>query len=594
MRYGGKADSLLYLTSNNILVPKFFIVSKNDYIQFLIDNNIYKKIEELFIEKKYKEIKDIIMKQDITNGLANKIALELPKLDSHLFAIRSSASNEDGKDKSFAGQYDTFLNIKEEDIFLNIKKCFCSLYNDNVIRYSDDFDVFGINVIIQVMINSDYSGVAFTVDPSSESDNYIIIEMIKGLGEKLVSGKVIPNKFFVRKETGMIDLKIGELYLDEVIFNRLILEIEKTEKIYKCPMDIEYAIKDRKIYILQARPITARTILPKSFSLTLTRQKSLIDIELYYKGEYFGIKNITKNLYYFKPLFVYNNVDNNVSIYYNNTDLEELPNPMYYLLDIYFDKTLKYYRKIKKDIEYLNNTINNKLEIDYRTYIDKIIEIYPFTSLGQLAGHFNDTSKRVKDLLIEFREKYDYIIYKAVDYLVFKFKAILPDNYKEYIDFLLIDEIINSKLPSIESLENRKLGYIYYNNSLYVTTDYDKFFGDNNINIEEASNSLLNGTFAYSSYTNITGRVCVILSDKDFNNFKRGDIIVTPMTSPKFLSLIKECSAIITDEGGTLSHAAIISRELKIPCLVGCTNATKNLSTGNMIEINKRGEIIIL
>src|SRR5699024_118446 len=161
----------------------------------------------------------------------------------------------------------------------------------------------------------------------------------------------------VRKETGMIDLKIGELSLDEVIFNRLILEIEKTEKIYKCPMDIEYAIKDRKIYILQARPITARTILHKSFSLTLTRQKSLIYIELYYKGEYFVIKNITKNLYYFKPLFVYNNVDNNVSIYYNNTDLEELPNPMYYLLDIYFDKTLKYYRKIKKDIEYLNNTI---------------------------------------------------------------------------------------------------------------------------------------------------------------------------------------------------------------------------------------------
>lgn len=594
MKYGGKANSLLYLASNNILVPKFLIISKDDYIQFLTDNNIYKKTEELFTKKKYKKIKDIIMKQDINSGLANKLALELPELNSHLYAIRSSASNEDGKDKSFAGQYDTFLNVKKEDIFLNIKKCFCSLYNDNVISYSDDFDIYGINVIIQVMIDSDYSGVAFTVDPSSESDNYILIEMTEGLGEKLVSGKVIPNKFFVRKETGMIDLKIGELSLDEVIFNRLILEIEKTEKIYKCPMDIEYAIKDRKIYILQARPITARTILPKSFSLTLTRQKSLIDIELYYKGEYFGIKNITKNLYYFKPLFVYNNVDNNVSIYYNNTDLEELPNPMYYLLDIYFDKTLKYYRKIKKDIEYLNNTINNKLEIDYRTYIDKIIEIYPFTSLGQLAGHFNDTSKRVKDLLIEFREKYDYIIYKAVDYLVFKFKAILPDNYKEYIDFLLIDEIINSKLPSIESLENRKLGYIYYNNSLYVTTDYDKFFGDNNINIEEASNSLLNGTFAYSSNTNITGRVCVILSDKDFNNFKRGDIIVTPMTSPKFLSLIKECKAIITDEGGTLSHAAIISRELKIPCLVGCTNATKNLSTGNMIEINKRGEIIIL
>lgn len=592
MRYGGKADSLLYLTSNNILVPKFFVVSKDDYIQFLTDNNIYKKIEELFIDKKYKDIKDLLMNQDITYNLSKKLDFELSKMNSNFFAIRSSASNEDGKNKSFAGQYDTFLNVKKEDIFLNIKKCFCSLYNDNVISYSDDFDIYGINVIIQVMIDSDYSGVAFTVDPSSESDNYILIEMIKGLGEKLVSGEVMPNKFFVRKETGMIDLKIGESSLDEVIFNRLVLEIEKIEKLYKCPMDIEYAIKDRKIYILQARPITARTILPKSFSLTLTRQKSLIDIELYYKGEYFGIKNITKNLYYFKPLFVYNSVDNNVSIYYNNTDLEELPNPMYYLLDLDFDKTLKYYRKIKRDVKYLDNIINKNLQIDYSDYVNKIIEIYPFTSLGQLAGHFEDVSKRVKDLLVEFREKYDYIIYKAVDYLVFKFKAILPDNYKEYIDFLLIDEIINSKLPSIESLENRKLGYIYYN-SLYVTTDYDKFFRNNNINIEEASNSLLNGTFAYSSNTNITGRVCVILSDKDFNNFKRGDIIVTPMTSPKFLILIKECSAIITDEGGSLSHAAIISRELKIPCLVGCINATKILSTGDTITINKRGEIVL-
>ena len=86
----------------------------------------------------------------------------------------------------------------------------------------------------------------------------------------------------------------------------------------------------------------------------------------------------------------------------------------------------------------------------------------------------------------------------------------------------------------------------------------------------------------------------MILSDKDFSNFKKGDIIVTPMTSPKFISLIKECSAIITDEGGTLSHAAIISRELKIPCLVGCVNATKLLSTADMIKINNRGEIIFL
>ena len=594
MKYGGKADSLLYLVDNNVLVPSFFIITKEDYIKFLIDNSIYDEVERLFNNKKYVEIKKLIMEQSITNDLSKKISSELPKLDGKVYAIRSSANNEDGKNKSFAGQYDSFLNVLEEDIFLNIKKCFCSLYNDNVITYSDDYDIYGINVIIQSMIKADYSGVCFTVDPSSETNNYMLIEMVLGLAEKLVNGEVIPTKFFVRKETLMIDLKIGDISLDDTIFIKMIECFKKIEELYKCPMDIEYAIKDLKIYILQARPITARTKLPKLFNLTLTRQKSLIDIELYYKGEYLGIKKITKNLYYFKPLFVYNSIDNNVSIYYNNTDLEELPNPMYYLLDLDFKKTLKYYRKIKKNIEHLNDIIDNNLEIDYKNYINEIIEIYPFTSLGQLAGHFDDVSKRVKDLLIEFREEYDYIIYKACEYLILKCRELLPSSYKKYIDFLLIEEIVNKNLPSIEDLEKRKCGYIYYNNKLYVTTNYNEFYRENNINIEKVSSNLLKGTFTYSSNTDITGRVCVILSDKDFNNFKEGDIIVTPMTSPKFLSFIKKCQAIITDEGGTLSHAAIISRELKIPCLVGCVRATKSLSTGNMIKIKRTGEIIIL
>ena len=439
------------------------------------------------------------------------------------------------------------------------------------------------------MIEADYSGVCFTVDPSSETNNYMLIEMVLGLAEKLVSGEVIPTKFFVRKQTNMIDLKIGDINLDDTIFLKLIENSKKIEELYKCSMDIEYAIKDGKIYILQARSVTARTILPKLFKLTLTREKSIIDIELQYKGED-NIRNITHNLYYFKPLFVYDYINNNVSIYYNNTDLEELPSPMYYFLDKDFDKTLEYYRHIKNNIKYLNNIIDNSLDINYALYVKKIIEIYPFTSLGQLAGHFDIISNRVKELLIDFRENYDYIIYKAVDYLVSKLKDSLDIRYKDYIDFLLIDEIVNNNLPNIEILERRKKGYIYYNDTLYVT-NYDAFFKENNICIEEENNQLLRGTFTYSSNTNITGRVCVILNNKDFSNFRKGDIIVTQMTSPKFLSLIKECRAIITDEGGTLCHAAIISRELKIPCLVGCVSATKSFKTGDIIKINKRGEI---
>lgn len=591
MKYGGKAESLLFLEQNKILVPEFFIITEEDYINFLIKNKIYSEIKTLFLNKQYKKIKELINKQQIPKDLKEKIEKNILKINSNLYAVRSSATNEDGENKSYAGQYDSFLNIKKEELFENIKNCWCSLYNENVIRYSNDFDIYGMNVVIQKMIEPDYSGVIFSIDPSSETRNYTIIEMVKGLGEKLVSGKVTPTKFFIRKKTKQIDLKLGNLNIEKKIIDALMENVEKIEKIYNKPMDIEYAITNDNCYIVQARPITAKSPLPKTFDLSLTRQKPIIDIEIYYRGEYEGIKKVTRNLYYFKPLFIFNPEENNVSIYYNGVDLEELPEPMYYYLDLDFDKTLKYYEKIKTNIKYLDTIIDNKKELEYKSYIEKIIEIYPLISLGQLAGHFNEMTKRVKDLLIEFREKYDYIIYKAVDYLVQKVKEKLPKEYQEYIDFLKLEEAVNNNLPSIEELEKRKQGYIYYNGKLYVTKDYHPFFYEHNISIAAPENNLLTGTFTYFSGKSIKGRVCKIMSDKDFSSFKENDIIVTPMTSPKFLSILKHCQAIITDEGGITSHAAIISRELKIPCLVGTRGATKHLSTGEIIEITPRGEI---
>ncbi len=591
MHYGGKADSLLFLRGNKILVPEFFIITKNDYINFLTKNNIYSEIKTLFLSKEYKKIKELIKNQPVTQELKEKIEENILKINSRFYAVRSSATNEDGENKSYAGQYDSFLNIRKEGLFENIKNCWCSLYNENVICYSNDFDIYGMNVIIQKMIQPNYSGVIFSIDPSSETRNYTIIEMVKGLGEKLVSGKVIPTKIFIRKKTRRIDLKLGNLNIEKKTINQLMETVEKIEKIYNKPMDIEYAITKDNCYILQARPITANSQLPKTFDLSLTRQKSIIDIEIYYKGEYEGIQAITRNLYYFKPLFIYNNEENNVSIYYNGVDLEELPEPMYYYLDLDFDKTLNYYEKIKTNIKYLDNIIDNKKSIEYKSYIEKIIEIYPFISLGQLAGHFSKMTKRVKDLLVEFREKYDYIIYKAIDYLVLAVKEKLPKEYQDYIDFLRLEEVINNNLPSIEELEKRTQGYIYYNDKLYITKDYNQFFCEHNISIDALENNLLTGTFTYFSGEKIKGRVCKIMSDKDFSDFKEKDIIVTPMTSPKFLSILKHCQTIITDEGGITSHAAIISRELKIPCLVGTIGATKHLSTGDIIEITPRGEI---
>ena len=590
--YGGKADSLLNLKSKGFKVPDFFVVSVEDYKQFLEDNNLMKIIKELLKENRRDEIKSIIKESKISGKLKNKIREKFEKLNSEFVSVRSSALNEDGKNKAFAGQYDSYLNVTQENLIEKIKLCWISFYNSSVNEYYQSDEVLGMNVIVQKMIDADYAGVAFSIDPTSETDNYSIIELVKGLGENLVSGKVTPTKYIIRRDTNHIDLKIGNIDVANELMEQLEKVVLEIEKEYNCPMDIEYAIKDNITYILQARPITAKNSCTKSFSLTITRPKSIIEMEIYYKGEYEGIKSITRNLYYFRPLFIYNQKHDNVEIYYNQVDLEEDPRLIYYYMDLDFNKLKKYYdTTIKNDITYIQNFLLKKITIDFNELLAKIIRVYPFISLGQLAGHYENITPRLKEFLIHFRNNYDSIIHDACDYMIDMIKEKLPIEYKHYTNFITLEEYLN-KLPAIDTLELRKQGFIYFG-KLYTTQNYKKWLEDNNISIKIDQDVLLTGDVAYSK--SVTGKVCIIYNEKDFDTFEKDDILVTPMTVPKFMKVIKMSSGIITDEGGITCHASIIARELKIPCIVGCKNATKVLKNGDLVKIDgATGEIIIL
>ena len=581
--YGGKADSLLNLKSKGYRVPDFFVVSIDDYKQFLEENNLLEIIKKLLKENKRDEIKLIIKESKINDKLKNQIGEKFEKLNSEFVSVRSSALNEDGKSKAFAGQYDSYLNVTKDNLIEKIKLCWISFYNSNVNEYYQSDKVLGMNVIIQKMIDADYAGVAFSVDPTSDTGNYSIIELVKGLGENLVSGKVTPIKFIVRRDTNHIDLKIGNIGVrNELIeqLEKLVLEIEKE---YGCPMDIEYAIKDKKIYILQARPITTKNLGIKSFSLAITRPQSIIEMEISYKGEYEGIKNITRDLYYFKPLFLYNPKFDNVEIYYNEVDLEEDPRLMYYYMDLDFDKLKKYYdNTIKNDISYIQNFMIKKIVIDFKELLERMIRIYPFISLGQLAGHYEKITPRLKEFLINFRNNYDAVIHDACDAMIDVIRQQLPREYQPYINFITLEECLN-KLPDIDILELRKKGFVYFG-KLHTIQNYEKWLKENNISIKMIEEASLAGNVAFSK--SVIGKVCIIHSEKDFEKFEKDDILVTPMTVPKFMRVIKMASGIITDEGGITCHASIIARELKIPCIVGCRNASKLLKDGDLVKMD--------
>ena len=583
--FGGKANSLLKLVENNFNVPRFYIITSKAYQEFLKFNHI-ESIDDLV--KLKKEIEDA----NFPNTLEDEIFDYWEKYNFDKTAVRSSASNEDGQEKSFAGQYKTFLNVDKKELLIKIKKCWISLFEDNVVAYSNDISNQVMNVIVQEMVEADYSGVAFSSDPTGSSNNYSVIEVCPGLGEKLVSGNVTPTTMFVRRQTHHSDSITGQNYLTEEDISHLEQIILKIEEIYSMPMDIEWCTKKNLIYILQARAITAQNPSLNLYRKVISREKTIIETEIYYQGEYEGIKSLTKNLYYFKPLFIYDKEKEITNVYYNDTALEEDPKTIYYYMQKDIKKTKELYNKALFSCKYLNMIVDNEeSDFNYKEFIKNMLIIYPFTSLGNLAGYFENISSELKELLIDFRNNYDYILYKANEYLHNKAKKILPKEYQEHIKFLFIEEVFQNKMPSLDLIQKRKNGYIFFDNKLELVDNIPLWLERKNIVIKlQQDGKIIKGSVAYSGKK--TGKVCQIYTKEDFKKFEKGDILVTTMTTPKFTPILKLAGAIVTDEGGITCHAAIIARELKIPCIIGCKNATEILKNDMIVEVNANEGII--
>ncbi len=201
-------------------------------------------------------------------------------------AVRSSATNEDGADASFAGMNETYTNVIGHDqLIQRIVDCWASLYGERVISYRAGREIAdepAIAVAVQHMVNSEASGVMFTVDPSTEDRNLLVIEAAQGLGEVVVGGLVEPDTYTVDRAAHRIrNIRLGhqafrivrgddgqdrteDLSEDDgaqqVLPADRIVELSdigvKVEEYYEMPMDTEWALEDGKLYLVQARPIT--------------------------------------------------------------------------------------------------------------------------------------------------------------------------------------------------------------------------------------------------------------------------------------------------------------------------------------------------
>lgn len=318
---GGKGANLGEMTKAGFPVPPGFIVTANSYRHFLDVTHIRSKIESALngldvsssaeLANASKKIITRITRSEFPKEIAHEIIAAYFRLDEGLLkhacvAVRSSATAEDLPGASFAGQQETYLNVTgEASLIEKIKEAWASLFTARAIFYraTNKFDHFkvAIAVPVQRMVNSDTSGIMFTLDPVTNDKNKIVIEAIFGLGEMIVQGAVTPDHYEVekksltllsktvkRQEKKMVKkghgnsivalpLSIGS---KSKLTNHQILALagiaKKLEHHYFFPQDSEWAIEKGNIYIVQTRPVTTTGNVTKDTGLSAQSSRDVL------------------------------------------------------------------------------------------------------------------------------------------------------------------------------------------------------------------------------------------------------------------------------------------------------------------------------
>ncbi|MDP1695520.1 MAG: PEP/pyruvate-binding domain-containing protein [archaeon] len=319
---GGKGASLAEMYNYKFPIPPGFVVTAKAYRHFIESTGLDKKINEILsgldvedtkkleddAEKIRKLIEHTPLPEDIAHPIkeaydildvnkeqlanATKIALDILKRSKEpLFvAVRSSATTEDLADASFAGQQETFVNVKGyTNLLEKVVECFASLFTARAIYYRIKkgfaHEKSYLAIVVQKMVNSDKSGVIFSKNPVSNADD-IVIEAVFGLGEGIVSGRIKPDHYEIDNNLEKLNIKNIDIPEKKVAIvrdsagNTILVKLTedkgrrqvlnnhelkmlsqyalRLEEHYKKPQDIEFAISGTDIYIVQSRPITTK------------------------------------------------------------------------------------------------------------------------------------------------------------------------------------------------------------------------------------------------------------------------------------------------------------------------------------------------
>lgn len=659
---GGKGASLGEMINSGIPVPDGYVVTAETFDHFLSETDLVQEIQSILdtvnvkaihtSEDASEKIQGLIKSVKMPEDIKSEILSQFKELNSDFVAVRSSATAEDGAEHAWAGQLNSYLNTREENLLEMVQNCWASLFTPRAIFYRFEKDLhtthISVAVVVQKMVNSEKSGIAFSVHPVTEDHNQLIIEAGLGLGEAIVSGSVTPDSYVVTKEPKeIIDINVNtqnkalyrgtektehgfnewkdlsESQANEQVLNKdQILElstiIETIENHYGFPCDIEWAFEGGKFYIVQSRPITTLTPKDEGGSLSIPKRSDYI-LSFWAQGVTPLVTDLSKDMFSdfdallmidngtYKQFFLNKkykeNLDKGVDFFGHKTkfvDYIESMEKIWTGLEILFKENIYNQDYVSKDV--LENFLVQAVSF-VNGYAQMNVE---HTDKAFLMINENSIIKDNLDKLSVFKDK----MREKINSLLF-----LEDSYLNQVVQKLSKQF-NLETGLINSLSKKELlgifdgstygEYVLNRNNFYIVGSKDEF----NLEGEEAKSivesfrdQIKNESTIFGQTANkgkIVGKVKIIPVDysnfakisEEIDKMNQGDILVAETTAPELIMACKKAGAIVTDMGGLMSHAAIISRELNIPCIVGTKNASKMLKDGDEVEVDADNGVV--
>ena len=656
---GGKGASLGELIRAGVPVPPGFVVTSHAFEVFMNAADQERRVEAIFnkldlgemtVGQAANQLASHFVQAPIPNEVVNEVLAASSPLNNRRVSVRSSATCEDSASSAWAGQLDTYLDVKPEDIVERLRDCWLSIFKESALAYGAHHG-YGpghvrVAVVIQEMVASDVSGIGFSVHPVTQEPDFMLVEACLGLGEAIVSGKIVPDQYVIERSTGAIlDRSVGAqrsgLFLERggskanwrnldergsqpKLSDEQVLEysnlLSRIQDHYGFPVDTEWAFHDGQFWLLQARPITTLAEEYKDsiidtaedWEFAVRRPMSLMEVSLWshwldseHGAARIGIE--TKRALSIQDEagmandFIAKQARDSLLqhvVHLFQHDRPQLLEILQYGQNLYRDSEIRIQRG-SRDFRDLDEAADFMARVAQYTTTFPVFVLHASQQEGCQDPEVISLAEGLRaHTLYPAIERYiiDPLAVKATKALGFSepeeapFVATWSELRQGSLDCdtleWRLEAVRNGRRFVFQSIEGEDQ-VRFLSQTAYLLM---RLANQRKMVRQENPNELI-GQAAWPGIHR--GRARVVLSpDAVGQTIEDGEVLISIQSSPALMPLLKHCGAIVTDEGGIACHAAIISRELRKPTLIGTKSATSLIHTGDIVEVDTYAQVI--